>query len=265
MENKTVLITGATDGIGLETAMQLAARGATILVHGRNPARVEAVAAEIQSLGGKAKHCVADLASLKQVRLLASWVGEAAGSLDVLIHNAGVFMKERQLTEDGFEMTFAVNHLAPFLLTQELLPYLKGGSRIITLSSIAHRNGQLDFSNLQGEKTYDGYAAYATSKLCNLLFAYELSCRLAGMGITSNAVHPGVIQTKLLKTGFNMTQAGSLAEGAATSVYLASVKDLEGVSGKYFTNSKEAQSTPASNDPEARRLLWEYSQRLVTQ
>lgn len=260
---KTILVTGATDGIGLETAVTLARGGARILLHGRNANKAGDAANRVREAGGSCEVILADLSSMKQVQQLGSTV-RLSGHVDVLIHNAGVFMKERVLTEDGFETTFAVNHLAPFLLTREILPAMKSGGRVITLSSIAHRNGKLDFENLNAERSFDGYAAYALSKLCNVFFAYELARRTKDEGIASNAVHPGVIQTKLLKKGFNMTQAGSLAEGAATSVFLALSPEVEGVTGKYFTSSRESASTPETHNADLGRALWEHSVSLLS-
>lgn len=263
MKNKTVLITGSTDGIGVQTALELAKKGARILIHGRNPDRAAKVVSQIESAGGQAQSLIADLSSMADVKKLAA-AANAAGPIHVLINNAGVFMKEKKLTVDGFETTFAVNHLAVFLLTNELLPSMPDGSRIITLSSIAHKNGKIDFDNLQSEKSFDGYAAYAMSKLCNVVFSYELARRAASRGILSNAVHPGVIQTKLLKEGFNMDSAGSLEEGAATSIYLASASEVQGVTGKYFVSSRESVSSSASRDEALQRKLWDVSEQLLS-
>ncbi len=262
MKNKTVLITGATDGIGLQTAMELSAAGARVLVHGRNVQKTDDVVSRIQAKGGDALALTADLSSMKEVKKLSE-KALSAFPLDVLINNAGVFMKEKTLTADGLEMTFAVNHLAHFLLTRELLPHLKNGARIITLSSIAHRRGQIDFENLEAEKSFNGYASYAMSKLCNVLFSNCLAEKARERGIFSNAVHPGVIQTKLLKTGFNMDTAGSLKEGAATSVYLASSAQAEGVTGKYFVNCAQSSSVDIAGNEELQQLLWDHSEKLL--
>ncbi|MFN7134432.1 MAG: SDR family oxidoreductase, partial [Myxococcales bacterium] len=259
----TMLVTCATDGIGRQTALELVRRGARVLVHGRDPEKT-ARTAEALAKDGRAEPLVADLASLAQVRQLAREVEGRTGQLDVLLNNAGVFMNERRLTADGFETTFAVNHLAPFLLTNLLRPLLERtpGARVVTVSSVAHHRGQLDFGNLQGERRFDGYGAYALSKLANVLFTLELAERLAGSGVTANCLHPGVITTKLLKAGFGMSGA-PVASGAATSVYLATSDEVRGVSGKYFADCQEAPLAPAAGDADARRRLWDESARLV--
>jgi NAD(P)-dependent dehydrogenase (short-subunit alcohol dehydrogenase family) len=266
MNGKVILITGSTDGIGKQTALQLARLGATVLLHGRNHERGLSALYEIRSQTGNKNNdfFIADLSSLNQVRRLAEEVQQKYERLDVLINNAGVFMNERILTEDGLETTFAVNHLSHFLLTLLLLDTLKKSapSRIINVSSIAQRNATVDFDNLLGEKRFGGYEAYALSKLANVLFTNELAKRLEGTGVTVNSLHPGVITTKLLSTGFNIAGA-SLEEGAATSVYLARSPDVAGVSGKYFISKRESAPSKFAENPEFRRAFWEASEKLV--
>jgi retinol dehydrogenase-14 len=264
MRNKVILITGSTDGIGRQTAIELASLGATVLVHGRNAARGKIVVEEIQTSTGNSKIdlLIADLSSLNQVRELASEVQRRYDHLDVLINNAGVFMNERVLTPDGFEMTYAVNHLAPFLLTNLLLGLLKKSApaRVITVSSIAHTRGRIDFENLQAEQSFGGYYAYALSKLANVLFTYQLAHQLMGTGVTSNCLHPGVIGTKLLRAGFNMPGA-TTADGAETLIHLASSQEVEHVTGKYFQNKISISSAPITYDETLQRELWTVTQK----
>ena len=264
MQNKVVLITGSTDGIGRQTAVELAIGGATVLVHGRDAARGKSVVEEIQSSTGNRNVdlFVADFSSMAQVRKLAAEVRSRYDRLDVLLNNAGLFMNERTLTEDGFEMTYAVNHLAPFLLTNLLLDLLKKSApaRIITVSSVAHTRGRIDIENLQAEKSFGGYAAYALSKLANVLYSNQLARELEGTGVTSNTLHPGVIGTKLLRTGFNSTGA-STADGAETLVYLASAPEVEGITGKYFQDKVAVPSSPVTYDVDLQQQLWTISQK----
>jgi NAD(P)-dependent dehydrogenase (short-subunit alcohol dehydrogenase family) len=265
VKNKTILITGSTDGIGRQTALDLAQTGAAILLHGRDPTRGERVLHAIRKVTGndRIEIFIADLASLNQVRSLAEKVHQKHKSLDVLINNAGVYETTRKISQDGFERTFAVNHLAPFLLTHLLLDLLKRGapSRIINVSSMAHASS-IDFENLQGEKHYGGYDAYALSKLCNMLFTYQLARRLEGTGVTANCLHPGVISTKLLKAGWGV--GGSpVAEGSKNSVYLATAPELDGVSGKYFMNRKQTKSSGISYDQKTQKKLWHVSERMT--
>ncbi len=266
MENKIVLITGSTDGIGKQTALEIAKAGLTVLLHGRDKARGEAVRREIIS---KTKNenvnlFVADLSSQYQIHKLAKEISGKYDRLDVLINNAGVFMKNRQTTEDGLEMTFAVNHIAPFLLTYLLLSLLKNGapSRIINVSSVSHQRAAVDFDNLQSEKRFDGYDAYALSKLGNIFFTYELAEILKDSAITVNAIHPGVINTKLLHTGFSIG-GDSVEAGAETSVYMALSDDLKNITGKYFIKKKEMSSSPVSHNIELRKKFWRISQQLT--
>ncbi len=257
-KNKIMLVTGATDGIGRATALELARRGALVILHGRSLDKLEQTQEEIarQVPGALLEIAQADLASLEQVRGLALEVEARFDRLDVLLHNAGVFMKERQLSADGFEMTLAVNQLAPFALTWELLPLLEeSAARVVTVSSIAHRRAQIDFDDLNAEKSFDGYRAYAQSKLANILFANELALIAAGK-LTSNSLHPGVITTKLLQAGFDATGADP-ASGAATSVYLATSPDVAKISGKYFSDNRPAPLAPQALDLTAQKRLWE--------
>ncbi len=262
-----VLITGATDGIGRETARALVRRGASVILHGRSDQRLETVAAAMrkEARGGSVWTLMADFASLRQVRAMARQVLQQFDRLDVLLNNAGVYMRTRQRTEDGLETTFAVNHLAHFLLTVSLLGMLKNSapSRIINVSSIAHTRAQFDPGNFQGEKRFEPYAAYALSKLANILFTYELAERLAGTGVSVNCLHPGVVTTKLLRAGFVSSTGISPLEGAETPVYLAIDPDAGRISGEYFVDKKPHSSSILSRDPLVRRILWELSSELV--
>lgn len=266
MNNKIILITGATDGIGKQTALELAKKNAKIILHGRNPALLTQTKEEISKITGNNNLdiCIANLSSLNQVRTAAEEIKLKYDRIDVLINNAGVYLKSFVLTEDRYETTFAVNHLAHFLLTNLILELLqqRNSSRVINVSSVAHTRAQLDFDNLNGEKSFDAYNAYAVSKLANVVFTYKLADQLKDSKITVNALHPGVISTKLLREGFNIG-GGSVSEGAETSVYLASSSNVENVSGKYFVRSKETQSSNISYDVEIQDKMWDISCEMV--
>lgn len=259
-----ILVTGATDGIGKETAFELARRGAEVLVHGRNQKKALATVEELQKRTKLEvfRPVFGDLSSLAEVRALAGQI-DAIGEVDVLLHNAGLYAKRREVTADGLELTFAVNHLAPFVLTHLLLPKLRErpAPRVVLVASMVHSSGEIDFSNLQLERGFDGYTAYANSKLMNVVFGYELARRLEGTKVTVNSLHPGVISTKLLHGGFGAGGA-PLAEGAKTSVMVATDPALAGVTGKYFSSQRETTSSRASHDRETQRRLYEVSREL---
>jgi NAD(P)-dependent dehydrogenase (short-subunit alcohol dehydrogenase family) len=267
MPAKTILVTGSTDGIGRQTALELLRLGHRVIVHGRSPDKTTAAAEGLRTESGSqaVDAWPAELASLAALRAAAPALLASHPKLDVLLHNAGVFMNERRLSVDGFELTFAVNHLAPFLLTHLLAPALEAAapSRVVVVSSVAHGRGPLDFADLQLQTGFTGYAAYARSKMCNVLFASELAERWKEKRIAANSLHPGVVGTKLLKEGFGMDGNDSLAQGAATSVHLAVAPEVEGVTGKYFSSRREAALGRYARDPEVRRKLWEESARLT--
>ena len=260
-----VLVTGSTDGIGRETATRLVGMGATVLIHARSRERGQEALSELRGGTGsdKLELVVGDLSSMTEVRDMAEQVRAEYDGLDVLINNAGVVARERTETEDGHELTFAVNHLAPFLLTSLLLDELKRSapSRIVTVSSELHERARMDFDDPQLGRDWGPRKAYNQSKLANVMFTYELARRLEGTGVTANAVHPGVVGTKLLRRGFGAR--GSSASGAAEALaYLATSPELEGVTGRYFRKGREADSSRASHDEEAQRKLWKLSERL---
>ena len=266
MKAKTVLITGATDGIGKRTAVELARMGARLIMHGRTRHRGEEIAAQIrkETKNDSVKYVNADLSSLSQVKKLASDISDEYKELDVLINNAGVFMRGQTFSKDGIETTFAVNHLAHFTLSLQLLPLLLNAKqgRIVTVSSVAHTNSpRIDFTDLQEINSYIDYSAYALSKLANVLFSNELAQLLEDTSVTSNSLHPGVITTKLLQAGFGIS-GSPVEEGCKTSLYLASEPSLALSSGKYFSNSKEAEPSPFSYDPGTRKNLWNLSEEL---
>lgn len=266
MNGKTVLVTGSTDGIGREIALELAAMGAKVLVHGRSLERGRQVVETIrrESSNPNVELYLADFSSLREVRRLAGDILASQAQLDVLVNNAGGFMKERIETVDGLETTFAVNHVAPFLLTNLLLELcLKtSAARIVNVSSMTHAFVTLDFDNLQGEKEYNGRDAYGVSKLGNVLFTYELAERLAHSGVTANCLHPGVIGTKLLRAGFQ-SMGSHVKEGAKTPVYLSTSEEVAGLSGKYFVDCKDTPSSPLSYDVPVRKQLWDITARLA--
>ena len=272
MAGKTCLVTGATSGIGLKTVEGLAAAGARVIVVGRNEQWVAALAAR---LGPETGSHVVDLSNQDDVRRLAQEVQERYEAIDVLINNAGAFFQRRQESADGVEMTFALNHLAPFLLTNLLLDYLKsrGPARIVTVASSAHKGQELDLDDLEGKRKYGGWKAYGRSKLANILFTYELARRLEGTGVTANCLHPGFVASKFghnndgfVRGAIGLAQrlfAISEEKGARTSIHLASAGELEGVSGKYFAKSKPIASSAASHDEDAQARLWEISTEMV--
>jgi NAD(P)-dependent dehydrogenase (short-subunit alcohol dehydrogenase family) len=266
MKDRIVLITGSTDGIGKETARQLAALGATVLMHGRDAQRCAAARDDIRQTTGNphVDSFVADLSSQWQVRQLAVDILGRYDRLHVLINNAGVILLQRQVTEEGMEASFAVNHLAPFLLTHLLLDRLQQSApaRVVTVSSTAHSDGRIDFDNLQGERRYNGVVAYKAAKLGNVLFTLELAERLKGSGVTANCLHPGVVTTKLLDTGWGWTGI-SVAQGAALSVYLASSPAVETMTGQYFEQTTPYRASSQAYDLRLRQKFWQVSARLV--
>jgi len=277
MGEKICLITGATSGIGKATAMELASMGASVVMVGRDRGRGETVMAEIKEKSGNASVdlMLADVSSQEEIRRLADEFKEAYPRLDVLINNAGVFHSKRITSADGMETTFAVNHLAYFLLTNLLLDVLKASapSRIVNVSSGDHSNGTIDFDDLQGEKGYKGTKAYPQSKLANVLFTYEIARRLEGTGVTANCLHPGAgVRTNFWSGvsgvfGFMVRALRPLMispeKGAETSIYLASSPEVEGLSGRYFVKKAEASSSDVSYDGRIARRLWEVSAELT--
>jgi retinol dehydrogenase 14 len=276
MAGRTVLVTGGTGGIGRATASGLARMGAHLAICGRDRRSTEAAAGELRAAGGgQVEVFVADLSAQSQVRRLADEVLQRCSRIDVLVNNVGGYWNTRHVTADGLERTFALNHLAPFLLTSLLLDRLRKSApaRVVTVSSNAHAQGRIDFDDLQGERSYSGGRAYSQSKLANVLFTYELARRLPGSSVTANVLHPGLTRTSFgaedpagvqrrlvpLLRPFMQTPA----QGAATSIYLASAPDLAQVTGRYFASRKPKRSSKASYDQSAAARLWQVSADLV--
>ena len=278
MAGKVVLITGGTGGIGKATATGLATIGARVGITGRDLARAEQAAADIRTASGNpvVDAFAADLTSQAEVRRLARVVLDTYPRLDVLINNVGGFWAHRHPTADGLERTFALNHLAPFLLTNLLLNRLKASvpARVVTVSSGAQSMGRIDFDDLQGARNYSGQRAYNQSKLANIMFTNELARRLEGTGVTANSLHPGVVRTNfgaedqawfftvisrvarpLLKTP---------AEGAQTPIYLVSSPDMAGVTGQFFVNRKPKTANKVAYDTDMAARLWQVSADLTS-
>lgn len=276
MTGKTVLVTGASRGIGKAAATGLAKLGAAVGIVARDAARGAAAVDDITAVSGNRDvHLfVADLSIQAEVRRLAHEVDDRLGRLDVLINNAGAVNMTRNVTADGIETTFAVNHLAYFLLTTLLLPLLEmsAPSRIVNVSSAAAKGAAIDFDDLQGEQRYSGWRAYAQSKLANILFTEELARRLEGTGVTANCLHPGVIRSGFGKNGRGLMRLGwilagpflaSPEKGAETIVYLASSPEVAGVTGKYFYRCREASAPAAAHDRLLAASLWDVSEELT--
>jgi NAD(P)-dependent dehydrogenase (short-subunit alcohol dehydrogenase family) len=279
MHERVCLISGATNGIGKATALALARLGATVIIVGRNTAKTESTVAEIKELSGQhsISGIVGDLSSMAEVRRVAAEFKQRYDRLHVLVNNAGGMFATRQETVDGYEMTFALNHLAYFLLTNLLLDVLKRSApaRVVNVASVAHRRARLDLDDLQSRKGYGGPAgfnAYAQSKLANVLFTYELARRLQGTQVTANVLHPGVVATGITRVdggvvGLLMRIQDHFAitpeQGAQTVVYLASSPDVEGVTGQYFEKCKAVPSSPASHNETTARQLWQISEQLT--
>ncbi len=276
MQGKTVLITGASSGIGKATAEKLAAMGARVVMVSRTEERGIRARDDItRAVPGAAPDLlVADLSTMGAIRALADGFKAKYPRLDVLINNAAVLTRRRRVTADGFEMQVFVNHLAYFLLTGLLFDVLRASapSRVVNVASTAHSRGVIDFDDLQMEHDYRGWQMYANTKLMNVVFTYELARRAAATGVTANCLHPGVIHTNLLR---NFSSVLNLAfhavqrffkqpdDGAETPVYLASSPEVEGVTGKYFRYCRPMGTTRESNDPAVQRRLWEESERLT--
>lgn len=276
MNDKVVLITGATDGIGRITAEHLAAAGAKVVLVGRNPNKTEQVARAIGEQYGpeKVDTLLADLSVQSQVRALADAFIARYQRLDVLINNAGAVFMNRKVSADGIEITFALNHLAYFLLTNLLLERLVSSApaRIVNVSSDAHQAARLDLNDLENRRAFSGFKVYSQSKLANVLFTYELARRMQGRGVTVNALHPGFVATNFgvsnggfFRPLFRLLQLAAIkpVEGARTTLYLASSPDVAGVSGQYFAKEKAVRSTAASYDEDTARRLWEVSAQMT--
>jgi NAD(P)-dependent dehydrogenase (short-subunit alcohol dehydrogenase family) len=278
MHGKTCVITGATSGIGLEAAEELARRGAALILVGRDARRAEAARERIvgRVKGASVALRLADLSRLAELRRLAADLLAKAGRIDVLVNNAGAFFDRHALTEDGWERTFALNHMSYFVLANLLLPRLRESApaRIVNVASEAHRGAVLDFSDLAGRRGAKGWPAYRRSKLANILFTAELARRLGGDGVSVNCLHPGFVATRFGDAGNTLPTrlllglakrfaAISPQEGARTIVHLASAPEVATLSGRYFIKSREARPSPAAQDEAAARRLWDESARLA--
>ncbi len=263
--SRSILVTGSTDGIGRETALELAKLGHRVIVHGRDPLRCQQTATHVHAHG----FVTFDLGDRAAIASGAAELRERFGDLDTVVHNAGVFCKHRQHDHHGIEKSLSVNHLGPALLTWHLLPLLRQvgtaqrPARLVFVSSVAHHRGRINWADLGLREHFaDGYPAYAQSKLANVLFAAALARRLDPAAVTVNSLHPGVVSTKLLKTGFAMDGPDSLADGAATSVKLAQAPDVAGVTGRYFVRGTPAEPSPQaqSKDEQERLFAWTCSE-----
>ena len=281
LEHKTCLITGSTSGIGKEIAIGLAKMKANVVLVGRNKEKCQATLEEIwrnasiDTNKNRVSYLLADLSSQASIHQLAKEFLDSYESLDILVNNAGVFLSRRFTTVDGIEYTFAVNHLAPFLLTNLLFERIKASSpsRIITTSSVAHRGARINFDNLQFERgRYNGVEAYRQSKLANILFTKELARRSRGSGVTSNCFHPGGVRTNLVQSGpwyYRLIWAiigpflVSPKKGADTAIYLASSSKVDSISGKYFVNRKPVGPSGTADDHDATARLWKISEELT--
>ena len=274
MHSKTVVITGATSGIGEVAAIRLAEQGAHIVFTARDKGRADETMAKLKRANPNAEHSVhmGDLSALAEMKRMGAELARLP-QIDVLINNAGALFNKRQETEDGLEMTFAINHMAYFVVTNMLLGKLATGARIVTTASNAHRGARLDFDDLQSRRNYVGFPVYSKSKLCNILFNRELARRIAGSGVTANSLHPGFVATRFgdnsggfMRTVLKVAKpigAISPEEGAKTIIYLASSPEIAGVSGEYFYECKPATPTAeARNDEDAKRL-WDLSEKIA--
>lgn len=280
MQDKTVVITGANAGIGKAAATTIAGMGARVIITARSPDKGAAALAEIKEQSGsdRVELLLSDFSELAQVRRLADQILEACPKLDVLVHNAGLILQERQVTPDGYEYQFQVNHLAPFLLTALLRERLVAStpSRVVVTASGAHAGAKtgLDFDDLMLEQGYSAFKAYSRTKLANILFARELSRKLEGTGVTANSLHPGVVRTGFGASedmgsmfGFVIKLMGpfllSPAGGAKTTIHLATSGEVEGLTGGYYAKSRLKQPKPWGEDDEAAKRLWAISEQLV--
>jgi len=276
VSGKTCVVTGANVGIGKETAIGLARAGAEVVMVCRSQERGEAALADVIAATGSktVELMLCDMSAFASMRELSEQFHERHRRLDVLVNNAGAIFARRELTVDGIERTFQVNHLGYFVVTHLLLDLLRASApaRVVSVASDAHGRGKLDPDNLQGERRYGEYLAYATSKLCNIAFTYELARRLEGSGVTANCLHPGVVASNFGQSASRVTRGFfrmarpfilSSEKGALTSLYVASSPELDGVSGKYFDKCKEARSSRASHDVAAQRRVWEISAELT--
>lgn len=260
----TILVTGATDGLGKRVASALARRGATVLLHGRSPERLEATLEELRSQTGSQKvgSYLADLSSLAAVRDLADRILSEYDRLDVLVNNAGIIVQERKESEDGYELTFAVNYLSHFLLTRLLLSLLKDSApaRIVNVASAGQ--SPIDFDDPMLERGYDAMRAYSQSKLAQIMFTFELAERLSDTGVSVNALHPAsLMDTKMVQDTFGYTMS-TVEEGTEAVVRLAVSQEVEGVTGRYFDGTREARANRQAYDPQARDRLWVLSEEL---
>ena len=277
MEGKRCIVTGATDGIGRVTARALAERDAEVVLVGRNAAKGAEVCEAIHrsTRNDRVRFEQADLSSQAEIRALAARLTEGGSAIDVLVNNVGAMFTRRRESVDGIEMTFALNHLGYFLLTGLLLENLKASAaaRIVNVASQAHRSGRIDLEDPQGTRRYRGWRAYSQSKLANILFTYRLAALLEGTTVTANCLHPGFVASRfgqnngwlfvtLLKAVMRLS-AIDVEAGARTSVHLAASADVAGVSGRYFDNCREVESSLASRDEETGRRLWELSESLT--
>jgi NAD(P)-dependent dehydrogenase (short-subunit alcohol dehydrogenase family) len=253
LDEQTILVTGSTSGHGQRVAEELVKRGATVLVHGRDPDKVERVTKEI----GAARGLVADLAELDDVRALAQQVDQ----LDTLVNNAGIIVPERDESADGYELTFAVNYLSHFLLTALLRPKLREPARIVNVSSIGQY--PLDFEDLQYENDFNGYYAYAKSKLAQILFTYTLAERLGDRDVTVTALHPATLMDTPMVLGPGGTPQSSVEEGVEATLRLIVDESLDGVTGRFYNGQRDWRPDDQANDPASRQRLWEESERLT--
>ena len=259
-----ILVTGATDGLGRQVAIELAGRGATVLLHGRSRERLEAAREEIGRETGdeRLRTYLADLSSLGEVRALAERILSDHDRLDVLVNNAGVIVAERAESEDGYELTFAVNYLSHFLLTSLLLPLLRDAApaRVVNVASAGQ--SPVDFDDVMLERGYDGLRAYTRSKLAQIMFTFELAERLRGSGVSANALHPAsLMETKMVLETFGRAMS-TVREGTEATVRLVVSRELEGVTGRYYDRRREARANQQAYDAGVRERLWALSERL---